>query len=233
MVRGSGHRFLVPAPGPAAAVSWDRALFLNLTFWNGKEAADVLCDEHIPADVIAHVAWHHVVAREVARAADHASAGGAAMLFGESIASAFDLYLIGRLLPVAPESDFVTTQVPMIGEAAEIAGLSGSGFTTLMEEVVDQPERAFEDLRALLLDASLALLPCQGAAEALGVLEGFAGHRFEPLLHHFQLSNWILYARAYAVSPSGSDQVVRDLDTTLRQSGDSLDWLAGHWLGRT
>jgi len=139
---------------------------------------------------------------------------------------------LASLLPVAPESDFITTQVPIIGEAAELAGLSGSGFTALMEEVVDQPERAFEDLRALLLDASLALLPCHGAAEALRVLEGFAGHRFEPLLHHFQLSNWILYARAYAVSFPSGDQVVRDLDTTLRQSGDSLGWLAGHWLGR-
>ncbi|HEY5091462.1 MAG TPA: hypothetical protein VIK30_15885, partial [Polyangia bacterium] len=58
-LRRSDHRFQIPAAG--AQVGWDRALFLNLTYWNGAHAADVLCDDHIPADVVAHVAWHQVV----------------------------------------------------------------------------------------------------------------------------------------------------------------------------
>ena len=63
-LRRLGHRFQIPAAGEQA--SWDRVLFLNLTYWSaGEQVADVLCDEHIPADVVAHVAWHHVVGRGI------------------------------------------------------------------------------------------------------------------------------------------------------------------------
>src|SRR5882672_12395849 len=98
-LRRSGHRFVIPEAG--RDLSWDRALFLNLTYWSGHTGTDVLCDEHIPADVVAHVAWHHVVGRELARAAvapSEARSSPAALFFAESIASAFDLYLVGRLL---------------------------------------------------------------------------------------------------------------------------------------
>jgi hypothetical protein len=230
-VQGSRLRFLVPDAGLAAAtVSWDRALFLNLTFWNATDGADVLCDEHIPADVVAHVAWHHVVGRELTRVTGPGPMGAAALFFSESIASAFDLYLVGRLLSVAPDSDFISTQLPIMAEAAELAGLPAAGFAALMEDVARQPERSFEDLRALLLDAITALFNCRGAPEALAVLEQFAGHRFEPLLHHFQLSNWILYGRAYGVASPASDQAVREMDAVLRQSPDALTWLVEHWL---
>ena len=39
-LRGSGHRFLIPEAGQQA--SWDRALFLNLTYWNVEAGADVI-----------------------------------------------------------------------------------------------------------------------------------------------------------------------------------------------
>ncbi|MEA2698874.1 MAG: hypothetical protein QOI66_3145 [Myxococcales bacterium] len=236
VVRDSNLRFLVPEPGATSPVSWDRALFLNLTFWDGRDGADVLCEQRIPADVVAHVAWHQVASREIGRMAASAGAGGgaslgaAALFFAESIASAFDLYLLGRLVPTAPDSDFITSQIPIMAEAAEAAGLPAEGFAALVEDVVAQPERAFEEMRALLLDVVTALLPCRGATEALLVLQGFAGRRFEPLLHHFQLSNWILYARAYAASSPVSDGVVRQLDASLRQAPDALGWLVEHWL---
>jgi hypothetical protein len=231
VVRTAPIRFLVAdGASTSATVSWDRALFLNLTFWNAQDGADVLSEDHIPADVVAHVAWHHVVARELSKAAGPGPSGAAALFFAEAIASAFDLYLVGRLLPLAPDCEFIATQVPIMSEAAEQAGLPAVGFTAMLEEVVRQPERAFEDLRALLLDAASALLPCSGPAQALAVLESFAGHRFEPLLHHFQLSNWILYARAYAAPSPASDQAVRAADTALRQAPDALAWLVDHWL---
>jgi hypothetical protein len=227
-LRGSGHRFLIPEAGRQA--SWDRALFLNLTYWNVEAGADVLCDDHIPADVVAHVAWHELATRQIARAAG-ASPSSAGLFFAESIASAFDLYLVGRLLPRAAESDFLATQVPLMAECADNAGLSEAGFAALLEEVTRSPERAFEDLRALLFDAATALVACETAPAANVVLEELADHRFAPLLHHYQLSNWILYARAYADRSSGPDELVRGLDRTLREAPVSLDWLDQNWLG--
>ncbi len=230
-LRGSGHRFLIPEAGQQA--SWDRALFLNLTYWNAEAGADVLCDDHIPADVVAHVAWHELATRRIAPppGSPRRSPSSDGLFFAESIASAFDLYLVGRLLPRAADSDFLATQVPLMAECADSAGLPEAGFSALLEEVTRAPERAFEDLRALLFDAACALVACETATAAQAALEGLAGHRFAPLLHHYQLSNWILYARAYAAPSSEPDEGVRRLDRTLREAPVSLDWLDQNWLG--
>src|SRR6185369_16298942 len=74
-LRRSEHRFLIPSGG--ARMSWDRVVFLNLTYWGSPAGAgaegeggggtDVLCDDHIAADEVGHVAWHHVVSRELGR----------------------------------------------------------------------------------------------------------------------------------------------------------------------
>jgi hypothetical protein len=226
-LRASGHRFKVAAPGENA--SWDRALFLNLTYWSPTEEASVLVDDHVAPDVLAHTALHYVVGRALAREA--AADAAAALLFTEAIASAFDLYLVGRLLPISPESDFITTQVPIMAEAAEQAGLDEAGFTRLLEGVSAAPEAAFEDLRALLFDAGSALLASADAERAQVALESLEGRRFAPLLHHFQLSNWILYSRAYARENAAADAAVRALDQELRASPDSLAWLEARWLG--
>jgi hypothetical protein len=227
-VRRSRHRFLIPPAG--AALGWDRALFLNLTYWSAESAADVLPDDHIPADVVAHVGWHELATGELTRQKPGVAPSASALFFAESIASAFDLYLVGRLLGPAPDSDFITTQVPQMAACAEAAGLPEAAFTALLEEVAREPERAFEDLRALLYDAARALVACPTAAAAEDVLEGFAGHRFAPLLHHYELSNWILYARAYADRTPGPDPLVTGLDRALREAPVSLDWLDTQWL---
>jgi hypothetical protein len=153
-----------------------------------------------------------------------------ALFLAESIASAFDMYLVGRLLPNAPECDFVTTQVPLMAECAGQAGASEADFSALLEGVVRDPERAFEDLRALLFDASTRLLGCSDVPRAQAVLEGLSDRRFAPLLHHYQLSNWILYARAYAARSPVDGAVASAVDQTLRQAPVSLDWLDRHFL---
>ena len=106
-LRKSEHRFKVAGVGENA--SWDRVLFLNLTFWSSADDASVLCDDHIAPDEIAHTALHHVVGREVARVSASGAPSPAALLFSEAIASAFDLYLVGRLLPNAPKSESSTS----------------------------------------------------------------------------------------------------------------------------
>ena len=230
-LRASKQRFYIPANGESA--SWDRTVFLNLTFWGGPQSGDVLCDGYIPADVVCHTAWHHLATDAVM----NARAPGAdptpsahALLFGESIASAFDLYLVGHLLAKAPQSDFIVSQMPIMAEVAENAGLSAREFSNLMAEVSEDPDRAFEDLRTLLLDVTRALLAVGDAPAAQLTLEKSAGHRFHPLLHHYQLSNWLLYARAYSRTSTADDERVRAIDAELRAAPSSLVWLAQHWL---
>lgn len=222
-LRRDGYRFRVPEGG----ASWDRVLFLNLTFWNPGEGGDLLASDQIPADVVTHVAWHHLASRALGLDRDRPPAEG--MLLAEAIASAFDLYLVGRLLGHAPGSDFLETQVPAMADAAEAAGLGEDGFEALLAGVAADPDRAFEDLRALLFEVSTALLRCPSLQPAAEIFEGAAGHRFAPLLHHYELSTWILYARAYGGS-TAPDPAARGVDTALRAAPVALDWLEERWV---
>ncbi|MFT3776348.1 MAG: hypothetical protein QM820_64210 [Minicystis sp.] len=220
-IRRDGYRFRVPEGEPA---SWDRVVFLNLTYWDPGEQGDVLAAATIPADVVTHVAWHHLARRAIQ------SASADALFFGEAIASAFDLYLVGRLLGHAPDAQFLETQVPAMAEVAEAAGLDEDAFEALLQEIAADPERAFEDLREMLFDAGTSLVAARGVDEAAAVLARFDGHRFGALLHHYELSNWVLFARAHAASALAPDPAVRAVDAALRAAPVALDWLEREWI---
>ncbi len=209
------------------AATWDRALFLNLTFWSPDAGGDILATDHIAADVVTHVAWHHLAARALKGRAGTAPSVES-LFMGEAIASAFDLYLVGRLLGHAPRSEFLATQVPAMSEAAESAGANADEFATLLAGIAQEPDRAFADLRALLFDATLALHAAKTAEQASRVLARFDGHRFGKLLHRYELANWVLYARAYG--RAGRDPAARTLDRALRKEGLGLDWLTSEWV---
>jgi hypothetical protein len=212
---------------------WDRALLLNLTFWGAApgDSGDVLVDDHLAADVVAHVAWHHLATTALANPG-HPGPGARlsveALFLGEAIASAFDLYLVGRLLGHAPRSTFLETQVPLMAEAAQAAGCSEGDFEAMLHGVAEDPDRAFADLRELLSSAASALFASQGAADGLAALNRLDAHRFAPLLHRYQLSNWVLYARAYG--DPRVDPRARETDRALREDGPALDWLTKTWV---
>lgn len=217
-------RFFVPARG--RTVSWDRALLYNQLYWE-EGTADVLAAPEIPADVVAHVAWHHLTST-------HVPVSAAAHLLGEAIASAFDVYLVGRLLGHRPDSDFLATQVPRMAERAEDAGVGPAAFEALLEQIAGEPERAFEDLRALLFDAACALADARTIAHAERALQELEQRRFGCLLHHFDLAIWVLRTRAElgadATTRGEDSKPAHELDAALRASGDSLAELERRWL---
>src|SRR4051812_11919557 len=191
----------------------DRALLLNLTFWGADAGGDILESDTLPADVVAHAAWHHLASKALP-----AKPGGApsvdSLFLGEAIASAFDVYLVGRLLGHAKSSTFLETQVPAMADATDAAGMDEDAFESMLESIAADPERAFEDLRELLFDATSALFTCRRLEEAVDALSAFDGHRFAALLHRYELSNWVLYARAYG--DATPDEGARTLDAKLR-----------------
>lgn len=230
MVRDA-FSFRVAKPGEN---DWSRVLFLNLTFWNAGEASDVLTDASIDADVLAHAGWHHAARKSLSQPNQSRRPTPGELFLGESVASAFDLYLAGWLLQHGKRSSFLKTQVPAMAQAAENAGMDADSFATLLASVATDPEQAFEDLRALLFDAAMALLACRGVDEAAAALTHLAPRRFSCLLHHYELSNWLLYARAYAEPPHESAEGTdagRETDRALRAAPVSLHWLEKHWLG--
>lgn len=225
--------FFVLSEKTTKASGWDRALFLNLTFWSPEQPGDVLVSRHIPADVVMHAAWHHVTNRALAECTPKRKNSAESLFLGESIASAFDVYLLGRLIGHAPNSEFLRTQVPAMAEVANASGLSSRGFAKLLQSVATDPDGAFEDLRSLLFDASRALFACTTVKEAASALDSFKKQRFAPLLHHYEVSNWILYARAYATPRGVERSGSLAIDQTLRHVPIALDWLEEQWLART
>ncbi len=219
-------RFRVPKDG--ALLSWSRALFLNLTFWNAAEPNDVLCGPSIEADVLAHAAWHHLARKNLGTSGPPSAE---AMFLGESIASAFDLYLVGRLLGHARSSSFLESQVPAMADAALEAGLSDEDFESLLADAARDPERAFEDLRALLFDACVALLACNDVDSAAAALHALDDRRMAPLLHHYEISNWVLFAKTYGTNV-GPDARAREIHEALRSAEDAVAWLEAKWLVR-
>jgi hypothetical protein len=223
----AGYGFRVLPPNLAGR--WDRALLLNLTFWKAEAGEDVLVDRCLSADVVAHAAWHHLAARALSVTAG-SSPSAASMILGESVASAFDLYLVGRLLGHAPDSTFLETQVPAMTEAADAAGLDATEFETLLQEAAADPERAFAELRELLFDAAMGLLACKGIDEGHGVLARLDSRRFAPLLSRYELSNWVLHARAFACRDEGANARALAIERELRGAAVPLDWLEKHWV---
>lgn len=215
--------FLVAAGSSAPA---DRVLFLNLTFWHAGQNSDVLVDTNIDADVVAHAAWHHAAQRALATGS---APTPAALFLGESVASAFDLYVVGRMLRTGRQTAFLRSQVPLMSAACGDAGLADEAIASLFTEVAEDPETAFRELRELLFDASLSLFGCVGAQDAVLCLDRFESHRFAGLLHHFALSSWVLYARAYA-GPSALGDPAAAADHAMRAAPDALRWLEDHWL---
>ncbi len=241
VLRRDRYVFRILPPGSPGGRSrrvsgWNRALFLNLTYWT-PEGGDVLEGPRVAADVIAHAAWHHLAARALPARASRGRRGGPrqtrdALFLGESIASAFDVYLVGRLLGRAPRSAFLHTQVPAMAEVASAAGLSGRRFEALLAGMAEDPAGSFGQLRALLADATRALDGARDAGEAHEALVALDARPFGPLLHRYELSNWVLHARAHAGGGAGGtqDPRVRTIEMALRRADDPVSWLAAHWV---
>jgi hypothetical protein len=226
-LRNARYSFRVMPKNSAAR--WERALLLNLTFWGASDGGDILVDDHLPADVVAHAAWHHLSARAL-KSENGSPLSAEALFFGEAIASAFDVYLVGRLLGHSPDSSFLESQVAAMADAALGAGASEDDFETMLDDIAKDPERAFEDLRQLLFDASCDLMASRDAQEAMNAMERHDAHRFGALLHHYELSTWVLYARAYASHALGADERVRTIDRELRSENDSVEFLRKRWI---
>lgn len=216
--RSIGLRFGVVADDRA-----DHATVLNLAFWRPGDVAEVLADNVITADQLAHNMWHALAAEALGD--DARSVRG--LLLAEAIASAFDIYLVGRLLGHAPQSDFLATQVPAMADAASDAGCDEAQFEALLERATQAPEQSFELLRQLLFEVSVSLSAAADLDAAADVLQRAEGHVFAPLLHHYELSTWVLFARCFG-QPGG--EAAASLHTALCDAPDSIAWLQRAWL---
>ena len=86
----------------------ESARLLNLAFWEPRSFMEVLTEPVVTADQLAHNALHHRGYEALGDAARCLEG----LLLVESIASAMDVYWLGKLLAEAPYAEFLETQVP-------------------------------------------------------------------------------------------------------------------------
>ena len=220
----AGVQYRVVAAGSELA-RWDHVLLLNHGFWSPEQPDDVLEGRVLTADVVAHRAWHHLVAQ--------ALGGGArsveGLMVGESIASAFDAYMLGSLLRDRPRAAMLETQMPAMTDAMSEAGLSEGDCSALLTRFADDPHVAFKQLMGLLYEVGTALCHCEDAEAAAAVLVAASSHPLAPLLHHYQVANWVLYSRAYA-SEDADGSTAAALAAELLSTEDPLSDLVERWL---
>lgn len=220
ILRRSRYAFAVPGPEGLTA---SEALLLNLVYWTDGDAHDVLESTTIPADVVMHVGWHHV--------ANHFLPGCArAEILGEAIASAFDLYLVGRLLGHSGEAEFLESQVPRMADAAAEAGMSDEAFEQMLAATTESPEAAFEGLRATIYETTCALANAGTTEDALAILRAARDRPYGALLHHFELSTWVLKARGRLSADGAAGEEVERLHATLKSEPVAMDWLSVNWV---
>jgi hypothetical protein len=80
-----------------------------------------------------------------------------------------------------------------------------------------------------LFDTATELRLAGDAEAAAEVLLARADHPMAPLLHHYELPTWVLYARAYA-STHEPNAAARNIDAALRAAPDPIAWLERAWL---
>ena len=207
----------------ASSAGRDDAQLLNLAFWQPGDVAEVLSEPVITADQLMHNAWH-VLAQD---AFGEAAGSAHGLLLAEAIASAFDIYLVGRLLGHSPDAQFLQTQVPAMADAAAEAGMDDDGFASLLQRAASEPEACFDALQQLLFTVAKELAAATGIDAADDVLQAHRGHPFAPLLHHYELVTWVLYARCYG---SDSDTAAVEQIQAAMAKGNGLEWLSEHWL---
>lgn len=177
------------------------ARLVNLLHWDASENLEYLDGEGVLADQIIHFAVHHVMNRF------NQCNTAKGMLFAECMASAADVYLVGKLSQAGEETDFLQDTLESFSTYYEMYAVDETHLELMLSTILEQPFKAMMDLANYLFQFGSALLGAQPDLEKLIQLQE---HFSYPLVHHYNISNWILTIRSKF---PGYDDAEPDLST--------------------
>ena len=156
----------------------------------------------------------------------------AALFLAESIASAFDLYLVGRLVPTAARVRVRhDAGSPRWRNVPATPGCPSRSSRRCSRRSCAEPERAFEDLRgaAVRRGDRAAGVPRRrpGPGGPRGLRRSPASRRCCTIIGSRTGSSMRARMRP---CPFGSDAVASEVDRALREAPVSLDWLDSHFV---
>lgn len=163
------------------------ARIINLIQWEAAETTEYFDGEGIYFDQALHAAIHHVM--DLQPNANNPFA----MLAAECLASASDLFLLGTLSQAGQETDFLIDTMDSFYSYYELyCGEDQDPLKNLLNEVVENPLKTMSDVASYLYTFTSPLLYNEPHIQDLLDLQE---NDFYPLIHHYNISNWVLNIR--------------------------------------
>ena len=204
------------------AISFPRgrgiARLLNLLQWEADGGLEFIDGQGTHADQLIHLGLH--------RLCDHklGSADPGAMLYAECLASASDIYLLGKLSLAGEETDFLADTLESFSSYYELYSHHESHLEQLLSQLQNNPYTTMLAVADYLFQFCLCLLYPTNI-EAVGrELETMADHVYQPLVHHYNTANWILTIRSKHPHPPELpiDLCLSAIRAQLAQGEDAL-----------
>lgn len=175
-----------------------RARLVNLLAWDPSDHLEYLDNNSIEADQVLHFAMHQL--------AEHTwgSARAVDLITAEALASAVDIYLLGKLAEAGEEPGFLIDTLDSWGFFYEQYA-DEDRLKQLLQNMIDDPFASFQRLTRFLIKATLPLLRLNDGTALSKHLAECEAEDFYPLLHHYNVTNWVLAVRARGL-PVGQDQ---------------------------
>ena len=174
------HRFIhLPGKGLSKMV--------DLLNWRAGARCEHIESRGIFADQAVHFAIHHVLEGVL---------GGRqpqTVLLAECVASASDMYLLGKLSEAGEETGFLSETIESYCSYYEMYAAEAEQLEHLLSAFLDDPFKTMAETAIFLFSFGTALL---GPNWNRAVLTEMTANPYYPLVHHYNLTNWILSIRA-------------------------------------
>lgn len=200
-----------------------QARLVNLLAWQLGDGVEVLDGAAIHADQVVHIATHRVMNGQLGHTDPFA------MLAGEAVASASDIYLLGCLAAAGEETDFLADTLESFAMYCELYSPDGEqALERLLIDVRHQPFQTMAHL-AQYLFASCTDLWCAHALEnTIQAVSALADHPYYPLIHHYNATNWVLNTRHMQGAPNHRQRAQDTLNRLFRSEENFLNLYRDH-----
>ena len=166
------------------------ARLVNLVHWEVANQVEYLDEECVAADQLVHIAAHQVVAEILGSHHPHA------LLQAETFASALDLYLLGKLILAGEETDFLIETIESYASYCDLYGQGPAQLESLLRRIQTSPFVSLVEAATYLFQCTETLLENNDIGQATQRLGQLARDPLYPLVHHYNIANWVLALKA-------------------------------------
>jgi len=170
------------------------ARLLNLVHWDVATHLEYLDERAVYADQLCHFAAHQLIDALLG------SRDPYALLFAEAFASALDFYLLGKLIQAGEETGFLIETIESFTTYYELYD-SEDQLELVLTRTGEAPFTLMAEVADYLFQCAILLMSKADPGEIMQALGWLAEGPLYPLVHHYNVSNWVLAIRVRCPAP--------------------------------